>query len=527
MKIKQHISTVVYLILSACLLGGVVFLGSHYVSENTADVPMKETECENDDTVSTDDFIESEAPPAVKIESTDETSAPETEPETEPETVNRLDALIESLYLLFEEAPTRWEKYEEADWSRVKKDEETSFESESVFYESVPESGISEDEIIPEPEMIPAEIEPETELDEGRTPEENGQESEETEALPEFVEMYPKLAYYYKDLKTGRTVSYNADEILYSASLIKAPYVYSVMEEIDKFFTAKFPPEETEEIAETAADGDVPETEENIQPEEIVPETETEIPDEEVIPTDAGEINEESAETAAETEEAKMVWELLEEYTPWESRYNLGEIWVYDPETMFEEGSGELQKMPAGTELTWMELFDYALLYSDNVAFAQIREKFGYTSFYNKAGALGIEGTKTGFMNLSARDCGIFLEAMYEYFCTESFFAEHMRDIMADSKKLNMIASLYPDGMAPHKYGWDINAFHDMAIILDENPYIIVIMTDYEDGGLVPGQFFEDAVNLTKEIHAELHKDDPIETETVPETDIPETEIQS
>ena len=142
-------------------------------------------------------------------------------------------------------------------------------------------------------------------------------------------------------------------------------------------------------------------------------------------------------------------------------------------------------------------------------------------------GELGIEGTKTGFMNLSAKDCGIFLEAMYEYFSSESFFAEHMRDTMAASKTVNLIASHYPYGTVPHKYGWDLNAFHDMAIILDEDPYIIVIMTDYEDGGLVPTQFFADVVSLTKEIHAEIHKDDPAETEAVFETGIPETENQS
>lgn len=504
MKIKQHISTVVYLILSACLLGGVIFLGSHYISDNTVDVPVEESEWETDDTVSTEDFIVKEVPFESVSESEPETIVPETEPE--PETLSRLDELIEELYCLFEEAPTRWEEYKDVDWSRVKAESETVFESETLFAETAPESVAAEAEIIPESEKLPEETEP---------------ESEETEPLPEFVEMYPKLAYYYKDLKTGRTVSYNADEILYSASLIKAPYVYAVMEEIDKFFTSKFPPEESEEVSETEIERETFEREEIIQTEDLVPETE--IPSEEILPAET----DETAEEHDETEEEKMIWELLEEYTPWESRYNLGEIWTYDPETMLEEGSGEIQKMPAGTELTWMELFDYALLHSDNVAFAQIRERFGYTSFYNKADELGIEGTKTGFMNLSARDSGIFLEAMYEYFTTESFFAEHMRDTMADSKKLNLIASHYPDGMAPHKYGWDINAFHDMAIILDEDPYIIVIMTDYEDGGLVPTQFFADAVRLTKEIHAEIHKDDPPETETVSETEIPETEYQS
>ena len=44
-----------------------------------------------------------------------------------------------------------------------------------------------------------------------------------------------------------------------------------------------------------------------------------------------------------------------------------------------------------------------------------------------------------------------------------------------------------------------------MALILDEHPYIIVIMTDYEDGGEEPTAFIGDVTELVKQIHAEKY----------------------
>lgn len=273
----------------------------------------------------------------------------------------------------------------------------------------------------------------------------------------QFVKVYPKLAYYYKDLTTGETVTYNADEILYSASLIKAPYVYAILEENDNF-----------------------------------------------------EKNKQEFD-----EDGNMI------YLEGEEKYNLDEVWTFDPITMMEDGSGEIMDMPSGTQMTWRELIEYSLLYSDNIAFAQLRERFGYTSFYKKVDELDIKGVPKGFMNLSAHDCAIFLEEIYKYFETESENAEMMRDCMTKSKHLEMICANYPERTVAHKYGWDLGAFHDMAIVFDEHPYLLVIMTDYEDGGEEPTEFIGDVVELTKEIHASLHPEAEENETNTTEADAP------
>ena len=253
----------------------------------------------------------------------------------------------------------------------------------------------------------------------------------------QLTEIYPTLAYYYEDLATGDVVSYNPDVITYAASLIKVPYIYSVLLEIEQF-EASHP---------RGADG-------------------------------------------------KIV------YGPGEEKYDLDEIWVYDPATMYEEGSGEIMEMEGGVSMPVRQLFEYAILYSDNIAWMQIYYRFGYDSFYNLMSRLGVQGTDTDFMDLTARDCGKILKDVYRYFSTGSVYALWLQNLMSRSKYGHLIADHYPGILVCHKYGWDVESYHDMAIIYEEHPYILVIMTDYEDAGATAARYFADVVAMTKVIHA-------------------------
>ena len=278
---------------------------------------------------------------------------------------------------------------------------------------------------------------------------------------------YPHLEYAYYDFTTGKSVTYQANEIIYSASVIKAPFVYAVIREIEEF-------EKNKRDYDAAGNA---------------------LWDEDGNPLFEG------AHPNYDGE-GNLI------YLPGEEKYNLDEIWTFDPETMMEEGSGEIMSKPAGFQLTWRELIEYALLYSDNIAFAQIRQRFGYTSFYQLVGELGIQGTATGFMNLSADDCVKFLTVMHDYMAAGSDYALWMKDCMARSKHLVILARHYPEGTCAHKYGWDIDAYHDAAIVFDEHPYALVVMSNLHDGGDTVNAYFGELVAATKQIHAEQYPDE-------------------
>lgn len=254
----------------------------------------------------------------------------------------------------------------------------------------------------------------------------------------ELVEVPATVTYLYHNLATGDTVCYGADTVRYAASLIKIPYIYSVLREIENF----------------------------------------------------------EADPANHGEDGALL------YDGERRKYNLSEGWKYDPDTMLVEGSGQIMEEEPGFTLTWRELFEYAILYSDNVAVDQIQQRFGMKSFYELVGRLGLKGTASGFMNLSPHDCMLVLREVYVWFAGGSEYGELLKNAMIHSKYPEMISRHYPNVPVCHKYGWDIDAYHDMAIIYDEDPYLLVIMTDYDDGDEVARNYYQQLVSVTKEIHA-------------------------
>lgn len=285
-------------------------------------------------------------------------------------------------------------------------------------------------------------------------------------------ERYPTLAVYYEDLTTGYSFAYNEDEVMYAASLIKAPYVYAVIREIDDF----------EKNRHDFADDGTP------------------LYDEEGVPLFEG-------EHPHYDENGKLI------YREGEQKYDLDEIWTYDPDTMYEEGSGKIQYEAKGFTLTIRELFEYTLLYSDNVAFRQLRERFGMDSFYAMVGRLGIRGTKSGFMQLCAADCAAVLRDLYAYIETEEPWAIFLRDTMTRSMHTVMIQAAVSPTPCAHKYGWDTASYHDMAIVFDTHPYVMVVMTDLDMGGETVNAYIRSLVKECAAIHASTYQN-PLHTET-------------
>lgn len=316
------------------------------------------------------------------------------------------------------------------------------------------------------PLLTPDEEETETETKPAGT-----EEEEDPKEIWEAA--YPQLALYYEDLTTGYSVSYNENKIMYTASLIKAPYVYAVIREIEEFEYQK---------KNFAADG-------------------SPLYDENGNPLFSG-------KHPNLDENGKII------YLEGEEKYDLSEMWTYDPDKMMEEGSGKIQYEQKGFELTWEELFEYALLFSDNVAFKQLRERFGMTSFQEMAKELSFKGTPYGFMQLTVADCGAFLKELYEYFAAESPYAVWMKDLMCRSAHTVLIPAMVSPAKAAHKYGWDEDSYHDMAVVFDENPYVLVIMTTLEDGGSEVDEYIRSVIQQCRKIHVDVQKErDELEEE--------------
>ncbi|MDD6800728.1 MAG: serine hydrolase [Firmicutes bacterium] len=218
-------------------------------------------------------------------------------------------------------------------------------------------------------------------------------------------------------LNDGISYEFNADKSIYGASLVKASYILMVLKSADEYL----------KNAPRAADGSVI-------------------------------------------------------YYGLNNKYDFSREFVYNRKEHFYYGTGKIVYSEDGTVYTYKQLIEYALLYSDNVAFKALRDTFGYGSYYAFGEKLGTSSFGRGnYTGMSAHDAVLFLRDMYEYFSGGSDNAVMMRDCMLRSDCGNMIQKAVSPDEAPHKYGRDYDAFHDMAIVYGKTPYAIAILTDITD----------------------------------------------
>lgn len=273
-----------------------------------------------------------------------------------------------------------------------------------------------------------------------------------------------RVSFYYRDIETGYTLSYESDNIMYAASLIKAPYIYTMLKTVADFEYTKL---------NFDADGN-PLYDEEGQPlfEGVHPNLD---------------------------DEGRII------YLAGEEKYDLSRTWTFNKEEMTVEGSGVIQNMEDGIQMSYLELARYALQYSDNIAFAELRKMFGYTEYLRMARSMGVRGSSYGYMKLSADDCGIFLDAIYNFMEMDQVYGALMKDAMVASNYPVLIPAGVSPTVAAHKYGWDEDSYHDMAIVYDEHPYILVIMTDLDAGSSKEILYVRDIVRSIHSIHKNFY----------------------
>lgn len=160
---------------------------------------------------------------------------------------------------------------------------------------------------------------------------------------------------------------------------------------------------------------------------------------------------------------------------------DLEEKLVYTEEFK-REGTGILKDMEFGTEFTVDELIKYSLEESDNAAFAMLRKKFpeeGYVEYIKSLGVTHADDAKAfNLPQICSETALIFSGAIYDFIEEQNAYSEILRNYMTHSRN----AMIYGGEGAEvvRKYGWYGGNFHDMAVVYDERPYLLTIMTNLD-----------------------------------------------
>ena len=145
-------------------------------------------------------------------------------------------------------------------------------------------------------------------------------------------------------------------------------------------------------------------------------------------------------------------------------------------------GTGRIQHMSTGTRFTTRALLQHSMLYSCNVAFGMLVRytadaELSYTDFVYELGARYFGGNLAWHLNATAADTALWMYAIHSYLESDSRFGHFFRADLTSTP--GFIMSDHP--MA-RKYGWAIASFHDAAIVYSSSPYILVVMSNMDEG---------------------------------------------
>ena len=214
--------------------------------------------------------------------------------------------------------------------------------------------------------------------------------------------------------------------------------------------------------------------------------------------------------TASIIKEPYVLWALREiekaeaEGNAENTKYDLDNLFVYT-EDKFRSGSGVIQSAEFGTAYSYYDLLKLTITDSDNVAFAEIRRIYGMSGFNEFSESIGVKNPQKKLFSATAKEMGVYLAQTYDYFESGSQYSEALKSWMLNTNHRVMIPSAVKPLKAANKYGWDIGAYHDMAIVFDESPYLLVIMTELDNGSGADNRFIRELASKINSVHAELH----------------------
>ncbi len=163
-------------------------------------------------------------------------------------------------------------------------------------------------------------------------------------------------------------------------------------------------------------------------------------------------------------------------------------------------GTGVINGMPYGTKFTIKDLLSKSILYSDNVAFKMLQRTVN-TNDYNKF--IDTIGGKVTYYKYDIENVAGYMSYLYKFINDNPKYKDQIMSDFTNTVFKDKIPAGIPDNIkVAHKIGSLNSSYHDAAIVFDEHPYVLIIMT--ENGSLTNiNKLF---VDITEKVHT-LHND--------------------
>lgn len=168
-------------------------------------------------------------------------------------------------------------------------------------------------------------------------------------------------------------------------------------------------------------------------------------------------------------------------------------------------GTGVIKNDKVGSKYTVRYLCKVAIINSDNIAHKLLCDYLGIDNIKKYWKQYNVDSLMTYnqyFGNISAKDANTYMRVLYNKFYLEnteldqelvSYFVDSGVKYITNGTDFNLIAN---------KYGLEKEYVHDNALIFDDNPYLLSVLTTKQYTNNFES-FFKNVSSIVREIHEE------------------------
>lgn len=186
-------------------------------------------------------------------------------------------------------------------------------------------------------------------------------------------------------------------------------------------------------------------------------------------------------------------------------KLDLNEKLVYTS-NFYHGGTGVIQTKPYNTEYTIEELLQYTIYDSDNIGYKMLMNRYGRENIYDfwqSKGAKNIFKHNTIWGYISANDALIYMKELYQFSRENEEYGTKLLEHFKKAK-FKLITDKNGEYNTANKGGWSNESIHDIAIVFDQNPYILAVLTNMGNSNYM--QFFNETSKKIGKLHEEYWK---------------------
>ena len=189
---------------------------------------------------------------------------------------------------------------------------------------------------------------------------------------------------------------------------------------------------------------------------------------------------------------------------------SLGEIDLNEKLTYtskyYHGGTGVIQYKSFNTTYTIEELVQYTIYDSDNIAYKMLIDRFGQDNilnFWKDKGTKNIFSSNSIWGNMSAREAMTYMKELYNFSRDNVEYGSKLLEHFKKAK-FKIISNKDLEFNTANKSGWSGSVIHDVAIVFDENPYILAVFSNLGESSY--NYLFSESSKLVGNLHEEYWK---------------------